>query len=99
MKDIKDFILESTQSEDLHEEIGLALKEFGNTRNGFKMSKVNDIIDAMYKLGFDFDNQNQDEDKMIFYGEYMDSKYTVELYVEDRVAGKVKLKSFNVFED
>lgn len=99
MKDIKDFILESTQDEDLHEEVGLALKKFGNIRNGFKMSKVNDIIDAMYKLGFDFDNQNQDEDKMIFYGEYMDSKYTVELYVEDRVAGKVKLKNFNVFED
>ena len=99
MKDINDFILESTQDEDLHEEVGLALKEFGNTKNGFKMSKVNDIIDAMYKLGFDFDNQNQDEDKMIFYGEYMDSKYTVELYVEDRVAGKVKLRSFNVFED
>ena len=54
MKDIKNFILESTQSEDLHEEIGLALREFGNIRNGFKMTPIDDIKDAMYKAGFDF---------------------------------------------
>ena len=54
MKDIKQYINESTQGEDLHEEIGLALKEFGNIRNGFKMVKIDDIKDAMYKAGFDF---------------------------------------------
>ena len=50
MKDIKDYIVESTQSEDLHEEIGLALREFGNLRNGFKMAKLDDIKDELSVL-------------------------------------------------
>ena len=45
-------ILESTQSEDLHEEIGLALKEFGNIRNGFKMTPIDDIKELIRPAGF-----------------------------------------------
>ena len=95
MKDIKKYILESTQDEDLHEEIGLALKEFGNIRNGFKMTKIDDIKDAMYKAGFDFDEENSDDEKLVFVGEYIDTKFEVTLYAEDHVSGKFKIKNFN----
>lgn len=99
MKDIKSYILESTQDEDLHYEIGLALKDFGNIRNGFKWAKEDDIKDALYKAGFDYDEENSNDDQMTFVGDYLDSKYTVELYIKDRVKGKVQIKHFNVFEE
>ena len=95
MKDIKKYILESTQDEDLHEEIGLALKEFGNIRNGFKMTNIDDIKDAMYKAGFDFYEENSDDEKLVFVGEYIDTKYEVTLYADDHVSGKFKIKNFN----
>lgn len=98
MKDIKNFILESTQSEDLHEEIGLALKEFGNIRNGFKMVAIDDIKDAMYKAGFDFDEEQSEDDKLVFIGEYIDTKYEVTLFAADHVSGKFKIKNFNEIE-
>ena len=96
MKDIKNFILESTQSEDLHEEIGLALREFGNIRNGFKMTPIDDIKDAMYKAGFDFDEDQSSDEKLVFVGEYIDTQYEVYLYAADHVSGKFKIKNFNV---
>lgn len=95
MKDIKDFILESTQDEDLHEEIGLALKEFGNIRNGFKMAKLDDIKDAMYKAGFDFVEEDSSDEKLVFVGEYIDTQYEVTLFAADHVSGKFKIKNFN----
>ena len=98
MKDIKNFILESTQSEDLHEEIGLALKEFGNIKNGFKMVAIDDIKDAMYKLGFDFDDEQSEDDKLVFIGEYIDTQYEVTLFAADHVSGKFKIKNFNEIE-
>lgn len=98
MKDIKEYIIESTQDEDLEYEIGLALKDFGNIRNGFKWAKEDDIKDALYKAGFDYDEENSNEDYMMFVGDYLDSKYEVELYIKDRVKGKVQIKHFNVFE-
>lgn len=98
MKDIKNFILESTQSEDLHEEIGLALKEFGNIRNGFKMVAIDDIKDAMYKAGFDFDEEQSEDDKLVFIGEYIDTKYEVTLFAKDHVKGKFKIHNFNEIE-
>ena len=98
MKNIKEYIIESTQDEDLEYEIGLALKDFGNVRNGFKWAKEDDIKDALYKAGFDYDEENSNEDYMMFVGDYLDSKYEVELYIKDRVKGKVQIKHFNVFE-
>lgn len=98
MKDIKNFILESTQSEDLHEEIGLALREFGNIRNGFKMVAIDDIKDAMYKAGFDFDEEQSEDDKLVFIGEYIDTKYEVTLFAKDHVKGKFKIHNFNEIE-
>ena len=103
MKNIKKYILEnniteSTQSEDLHEEIGLALKEFGNIKNGFKMVAIDDIKDAMYKAGFDFDEEQSEDDKLVFIGEYIDTKYEVTLFATDHVSGKFKIKNFNEIE-
>ena len=98
MKDIKKFILESTQSEDLHEEIGLALREFGNIRNGFKMTPIDDIKDAMYKLGFNYVEEDSSDEKLVFVGEYIDTKYEVTLFAEDHVSGKIKIKNFNEIE-
>ena len=98
MKDIKNFILESTQSEDLHEEIGLALREFGNIRNGLKMVAIDDIKDAMYKAGFDFDEEQSEDDKLVFIGEYIDTKYEVTLFAKDHVKGKFKIHNFNEIE-
>ena len=103
MKDIKKYILEnniteSTQSEDLHEEIGLALREFGNIKNGFKMVAIDDIKDAMYKAGFDFDEEQSEDDKLVFVGEYIDTKYEVTLFAADHVSGKFKIKNFNEIE-
>ena len=98
MKDIKNFILESTQGEDLHEEIGLALREFGNIRNGFKMVKIDDIKDAMYKAGFDFDEEQSSDEKLVFVGEYIDTEYEVTLFAADHVSGKFKIKNFNEIE-
>ena len=98
MKDIKDYIIESAQSEDLHEEIGLALREFGNIRNGFKMAKLDDIKDAMYKVGFDFVEEDSSDEKLIFVGEYIDTQYEVTLYGDDHVSGKFKIKNFNEIE-
>ena len=98
MKDIKNFILESTQGEDLHEEIGLALREFGNIRNGFKMVKIDDIKDAMYKAGFDFVEEDSSDEKLVFVGEYIDTQYEVTLYAKDHVSGKFKIKNFNEIE-
>ena len=98
MKDIKKFILESTQGEDLHEEIGLALKEFGNIRNGFKMVKIDDIKDAMYKAGFDFVEEDSSDEKLVFVGEYIDTQYEVTLFAKDYVKGKFKIYNFNEIE-
>ena len=98
MKNIKEYIIESTQDEDLEYEIGLALKDFGNVRNGFKWAKEDDIKDALYKAGFDYDEENSNDDYMMFVGDYLDSRYEVELYIKDRVSGKVQIKHFNVFE-
>ena len=98
MKDIKEYIIESTQDEDLEYEIGLALKDFGNVRNGFKWAKEDDIKNALYKAGFDYDEENSNDDYMMFVGDYLDSRYEVELYIKDRVSGKVQIKHFNVFE-
>ena len=98
MKDIKKYIIESTQDEDLEYEIGLALKDFGNVRNGFKWAKEDDIKDALYKVGFDYDEENSNDDYMMFIGDYLDSRYEVELYIKDRVSGKAQIKHFNVFE-
>ena len=98
MKDLKQFINESTQSEDLHEEIGLALKEFGNIKNGFKMVAIDDIKDAMYKAGFDFDDEQSDDDKLVFLGEYINTQYEVTLFAADHVSGKFKIKNFNEIE-
>ena len=52
----------------------------------------------MYKLGFDFDDENSNEDYLMFVGDYIDSKYEIEMYIEDEVSGKVKIRHFNVFE-
>ena len=79
MKDIKQYINESTQGEDLHEEIGLALKEFGNIRNGFKMVKIDDIKDAMYKAGFDFVEEDSSDEKLVFVGETEKPQYYVNI--------------------
>ena len=98
MKDIKQYINESTQGEDLHEEIGLALKEFGNIRNGFKMVKIDDIKDAMYNAGFDFVEEDSSDEKLVFAGEYIDTQYEITLYAEDHVSGKFKIKNFNEIE-
>ena len=98
MKDIKEYIIESTQDEDLEYEIGLALKDFGNVKNGFKWAKEDDIKDALYKAGFDYDEENSNDDYMMFVGDYLDSKYEVKLYIKDRVKGKVQIKHFNVFD-
>lgn len=95
MKDIKNFILESTESEDLQDEISLALSKFGNIRNGFKMAKLDDIKDAMYKIGFDFVDEDSTDDKLVFVGEYIDTEYEVTLYAADHVAGKFKIYNFN----
>jgi hypothetical protein len=96
MKDIKSFITESTQSEDLQDEISLALKDFGNIRHGFKMTPIDDIKDAMYKAGFDFDEDQSSDEKLVFVGEYIDTQYEVYLYAADHVSGKFKIKNFNV---
>ena len=99
MKDLKTYLMkESTQSEDLHEEIGLALKEFGNIKNGFKMVAIDDIKDAMYKAGFDFDEEQSEDDKLVFIGEYIDTKYEVTLFAKDYVKGKFKIYNFNEIE-
>jgi len=98
MKDIKNFILESTQSEDLHEEIGLALKKFGSIRHGFKAAKKQDIIDAMYKLGFDYDEENSTVSGLSFTGDYMDDKYEVNLYIDKENGDYITLKNYNEIE-
>ena len=100
MKTIKNYILESTQGEDLQEEVGLALRPFGNVKNGFKMTPIKDIKDAMYKLGFDYDDSNSDDqgEQLTFVGDYINSKYEVDLYYKDHITDKVKLTNFNVFE-
>lgn len=97
MKDIKLYITESRQDEDLQEEVGLALKKFGNTRNGFKAAKKQDIIDAIYKLGFDYDEENSTASKLVFSGEYIDDQYEVDLYIDKDNGEYVTLKNFNVF--
>jgi hypothetical protein len=102
MKSIKEYILEnnSTQDEDLQEEVGLALKEFGSVRNGFKPAKKDDIINAMYKLGFDYDDSNSDDEceQLTFVGDYIDDKYEIDLYIDKQQGDKITLKSFNVFK-
>lgn len=102
MKNIKDYILEnnSTQDEDLQEEVGLALQEFGSVRKGFKSTKKDDIIDAMYKLGFDYDDSNSDDEgeQLTFVGEYIDDKYEIDLYIDKQQGDNITLKNFNVFK-
>lgn len=98
MKSLVEFIKESTQSEELHDEIGNALRAFGSIKHGFKMASLNDIKDAMYKAGFDFVEKDSSDDKLVFVGEYIDTKYEVTLYAEDYVSGKFKIKNFNEIE-
>lgn len=99
MKDIKNYILESMEWEDLQSEVSLALKEFGSIRHGFKMANWKDIEDAMYKLGFDFDEEeSKDGERYVFVGDYINNKYEIDIYPEDTVKGKIKIKNFNVFE-
>lgn len=98
MKNIKEYIVESTQSEDLTYEIGLALSKFGSVKNGFKMVPIKDIEDAMFKAGFDYDKESSSDETLIFVGEYIDTQYEVDLYAADHVTGKFKIKNFNVFE-
>ncbi len=97
MKDIKNYILESTQDEDLQEEVGLALKKFGNVKHGFKAAKKQDIIDAMYKLGFDYDEENSTVSGLSFTGDYMNDKYEVNLYIDKENGDYITLKNYNVF--
>ena len=100
MKDIKKYILEaSTEAEDLQEEISLALKKFGSVRHGFKMVDIDDIIDAMYKIEFDYDEESSSGNKLVFVGNYINTKYEVDLYADDYVSGRFKIKNFNVFEE
>jgi len=100
MKNIKEFISESsTQAEDLQEEVSIALKEFGSVRKGFKMANIEDIIDAMYKLGFDYVEEDSDEDKLVFVGDYIDTKYEIDLYAKNSVKGKFQINNFNVFQE
>jgi len=102
MKNIKDYILEnnSTQDEDLQEEVGLALKEFGSIKYGFKSAKKDDIIDAMYKLGFDYDDTNSDDEEyeLTFIGDYIDNKYEVDLYIDKQQGENITLKNYKVFK-
>ena len=102
MKNIKDYILEnnSTQDEDLQEEVGLALKEFGDVRNGFKSAKKDDILDAMYKLGFDYDDTNSDDEgeQLTFIGDYINDKYEVDLYIDKQQGENITIKSFNIYK-
>lgn len=100
MKDLRQYINESTESEDLQEEVGLALQKFGNVRKGFKMVDKQSIIDAMYNLGFDFDDTNSDDEgeQLTFVGDYIDTKYEVALYIDTESGNKVKIRNFNVFE-
>lgn len=100
MKDLRQYINESTESEDLLEEVGLALQEFGSVRKGFKMVDKQSIIDAMYKLGFDFDDTNSDDEgeQLTFVGEYIDTKYEVNLYIANQNGDKIQIRNFNVFE-
>ena len=97
MKDIRKYMLESTQDEDLQEEVGLALKKFGNVRNGFKAAKKQDIIDAMYQLGFDYDEENSTDSELLFVGDYIDDKYEVNLYIDKENGDYITLKNYNVF--
>ena len=97
MKDIKTYILESTQDEDLQEEVGLALKKFGSVKNGFKAAKKQDIIDTMYKLGFDYDEENSTASGLAFTGEYINDKYEVDLYIDKENGDYITLKNYNVF--
>lgn len=98
MKDISRYIIESTQDEDLREEVGLALKKFGNVKQGFKAAKKQDIIDAMYKLGFDFDEENSTASGLAFTGEYIDDTYEVDLYIDKENGEHITLKNYNVFK-
>lgn len=108
MKDIKTYILkrqdnskisllESTQDEDLQEEVGLALKKFGSVRHGFKVAKKQDIIDVMYNIGFDYDEENSNDSELSFVGDYVDDKYEVKLYVDKANGDNITLKNYNVF--
>ena len=102
MKNITTYILEnnSTQDEDLQEEVGLALKEFGDVRNGFKSAKKDDILDAMYKLGFDYDDTNSDDEgeQLTFIGDYINDKYEVDLYIDKQQGENITIKSFNIYK-
>ena len=98
MKDIKLYIKESTQDKDLFDEVGLSLKPFGNVKNGFKMIEKSKIIDAMYKLGFDFVEEDSSNENLVFIGDYIDDKYEVDLYIEKEISDKVQIKNYNVFK-
>lgn len=113
MKDIKTYISEaielknnndiqapqnSIESEELQSEVSLALKDFGSIRNGFKQANKNDIIDAMYKLGFDYSEEDSKEFTMAFVGDYINNKYLIDLYIDKQHGDDITLKSFNIFE-
>ncbi len=99
MRDIKEYILENnTQDEDLQDEVGLALKEFGNVRNGFKPTTLDKIEDKMYYLEFDYDEGSSDDEKLVFVGNYIDTEYEVDLYIDKKQGNNITLKNFNVFK-
>lgn len=114
MKDIKTYISEAielqnksdirapqntVESEELQTEVSLALKEFGSVRYGFKSANKDAIINAMYKLGFDYSEEDSDEFTMVFVGNYINNKYQIDLYIDKKQGDNIILKSFNVFED
>ncbi len=100
MKTLKQFIKENnSNSEDLEHEVGLALKEFGNIKNGFKMASIKNIEDAMFKLGFDYDEENSTDERLIFFGDYINDKYEVDLHIKEKMNDKYKISNYTVFLD
>ena len=100
MKNLINYITESTNADELQEEVGIALRKFGNIRNGFKYTDKQSIVEAMSQIGFEYDDEsNDDEKQMTFIGEYLNSEYEVDLYIANQTGDRVKLRNFNVFEN
>ena len=98
MKNLKNYICESTECDELYDEIELTLKKFGNPTNGFKLANKQDIIDVMYQLGFDYDDTNSNDKQLTFVGDYIDNKYEVNLYIANQSGDKIKLRNFDVWK-
>ena len=98
MKNLINYIYENSELDELYDEVELTLDKFGNTQHGFKMSDKQDIIDAMYQLGFDYDDESDNDECMSFVGDYINGKYEVDLYIARQSGEKVKLRNFEVTE-